>query len=188
MNYVVFDPLNDLKRPEILSTVCQEVTFPLDRQTQQELIKLEQQFDNEDNPAGLAAPQIGIAKGMVIFEAPDEPALKKWRPDLSDTMDKTIWLNPSYQGIEEAGTSIDYEGCFSVANVTGPVTRFNQIHYQAMDLEGNKITGTAKGFLARVIQHEIDHLDGILFIDKIEDKSKMISIKEYQRRKAQALG
>lgn len=79
----------------------------------------------------------------------------------------------------------DYGGCFSVENATGPVARFKKIHYHAYDINGNQIQGIAEGFLARVIQHEIDHLNGKVFLDYITPE-KIMSKEEYieMRKKA----
>ena len=77
----------------------------------------------------------------------------------------------------------DYEGCFSVENATGPVARFKKIHYQAYDLKGHKIEGTAKGFLARVIQHEIDHLNGTVFLDYVSPEKRMTKESYLEMRK-----
>ncbi len=130
---------------------------------------LEQKYDQETNCAGLAASQIGISKCVIIFAVHENEELKKWCPDLKDTMPKTIWINPSYKPI---GTEKheDYEGCFSVENTTGPVARFKKIHYHAYDINGNQIQGIAEGFLARVIQHEIDYLNSKVFLDYVDPK------------------
>jgi peptide deformylase len=65
----------------------------------------------------------------------------------------------------------DYEGCLSVNNVYGMVPRHNKVRVKALDLEGNEVRFKAEGFLARVIQHEIDHTNGVVFIDHIRDKT-----------------
>ena len=115
----------------------------------------------------MAAPQLGFHKRVLILEAEADEEVKKHRPDFSDTLPKSIWVNPSYKPLTEDKTE-DWEACFSVENLVGRVKRFTEISYDAWTPEGEKVEGTANGFLARLIQHEIDHLDGILFTDRVE--------------------
>ena len=81
---------------------------------------------------------------------------------------KSIWINPSFKPVSKKKT-IDWEACFSVDGVKGEVPRFTEILYEAWTPDGKKVKGRVKGFLARLIQHEIDHLNGILFIDHIPE-------------------
>ena len=155
------------QRPSILKTPAHNVPFPLTKEDVQDMRTLEAKYEAQEHCAGLAAPQIGIAKKIIVFAAPDEEALHRHHPELTQTMGKTIWFNASYQGIEEAGMYEEYEGCFSVEDLLGPVMRYNQISYDAYDKDGIHYEGTAAGYLARIIQHEIDHINGRLFIDMI---------------------
>ena len=101
---------------------------------------------------GLAAPQIGILKRIVIVMDGD----------------KIIPLvNPKI--IEQSGEAIDYEGCLSVKKQTVKVKRPTMVKVQALDKDGKEIEFVAKDFFARVICHELDHLDGILIVDKAEE-------------------
>jgi len=156
---------------------AKELNFPLSEEDKESIRILEKKYDQEENCAGLAAPQIGISKNIIIFAVPGDEELKKWRPDITDSMPKTIWINPSCMPIGDEKHEA-YEGCFSVENATGPVLRYKKIHYQAYDQNGNKIQGTAEGFLARVIQHEIDHLNGRVFLDYVTP-DKIMSKEEY---------
>lgn len=162
-NYVKIDDLNCENR-EILHQKAQLVTFPLTDEVKKVLSDLERKFDSEQSCAGLAAPQIGYHYQITIFACPDDPEIKKWRTDLTQTMPKTIWINPSYYPVGEE-TTTDWEGCFSVQNHVGRVKRFTKIGYEAILPNGQKVEGIAEGFLARIIQHEIDHLKGVLCID-----------------------
>lgn len=182
--YVV---LNDPECPntEVLRSPAEAFTFPLSKEDIDLINTLVHKYDQEGNCAGLAAPQIGIGKRVIVFEVPDDPALKKWRPDLEETMPKTIWLNPSYEAVTEEFQE-DYEGCFSVANLAGPVKRHKKIRYKAYNQDGSLIEGTATGFLARVIQHEIDHLNGKLCIDYVAP-DELLTIDEYRKRRAAAM-
>jgi peptide deformylase len=182
--YTVFDYLNN-QRPQILKVPSQELTFPLSPEDLNDVKILEAKFDHETNCAGLAAPQIGIAKQIIVFAAPENPDLKKWRSDFTQTMDKTIWINPTYEGIGEDKHE-DYEGCFSVLAMAGPVKRFQKIKYQAYTITGEPIEGTAEGYLARVIQHEVDHIHGTLFVDHVPE-GYLLKIEEYRRKRAEAI-
>jgi peptide deformylase len=163
---VVNDPLCENR--DVLTKPTEVIQFPLDEETRQVARLLEAKFDQEENCAGLAAPQIGFHKRVLVLAAEADETLKKYRPDFSDSLPKSIWLNPSYKPLSEDKTE-DWEACFSVDGLVGKVARFTEISYEAWTPEGEKVTGTAKGFLARLIQHEVDHLDGILFIDRVPE-------------------
>lgn len=182
-NYVSLDPKNP-PAPRVLKIKSKDLSFPLSTEDLHDIATLEAKYDQEENCAGLAAPQIGIAKRFFIF-AVDNPELKKWRPDLTDLMPKSIWINPKYTPI---GTEqhTDYEGCFSVKDVAGEVPRYKKIKYEAYTPEGKKISGTAEGFLARVIQHETDHTMGILFVDKAIPGTVM-TVEEYRAKRKAAM-
>lgn len=182
-DYVVIN--NDEQSEEqraVLRTPSEKVDFPLSIEDQRLLTILVAKYDGEENIAGLAAPQVGIPKQMIVFAAPDDPELKKWRPDLTQTMDKTIWINPTYDGIGDEKHE-DYEGCFSVHNLAGPVQRFTKIRYTATLPNGTAVTGEAEGFVARIIQHEVDHLKGTLCIDRMP-KDKIVTVDEYRQMRA----
>ncbi|WP_331255342.1 peptide deformylase [Candidatus Bealeia paramacronuclearis] len=169
----------------VLIVPAKTLKFPLSEEDQNDVKILEAKYDQEENCAGLAAPQIGIGKRAIVFEVHDDPELKKWRPDLTDSMPKTIWINPSYEPLSEE-THTDYEGCFSVNDLAGPVARFKSIRYEGYTPEGQKMEGVAHGFLARVIQHEVDHTNGICFIHRVED-GKLMSIEAYRAMRAKAM-
>lgn len=184
-DYVVITEVRS-KEPKVLRTPAKELTFPLSMEDQRDIAILEQKFDQEENCAGLAAPQIGIHKRVIIFALEDDPILKKWRPDLTDTMPKSVWINPSYEPVGQERHE-DYEACFSGGGLAGPVQRYKHIRYKAYDKQGNLIQGEARGFLARMIQHETDHVHGRLFVDLVPD-DQLLTIDEYRRRRAEAMG
>ncbi|MGV2432219.1 MAG UNVERIFIED_CONTAM: peptide deformylase [Rickettsiaceae bacterium] len=169
-----------------LRSEAEDVLFPLSKSDLETIALVEAQFDAEENCSGIAAPQIGIAKKIIIFSTPEDPNLKKFRPDWTDSMPKTLWINPSYEGIEESGKTKDYEACFSVPSLAGLVERWTEIKYKAYDADGNIILGQAKGFLARIIQHEIDHVYGKLFID-IADKDSIKTLDQYRADRKAAI-
>ncbi|HUX78787.1 MAG TPA: peptide deformylase [Alphaproteobacteria bacterium] len=175
---VINDPFCENK--EVLKTSSETVGFPLNKDARDVISYLEAKFEQEDNCAGLAAPQIGYNKRILILALEEDEELKKDRPDFSDTLPKSIWINPSFTPLSLDKTT-DWEACFSVDNLVGRVARFTEITYDAWTPEGEKVHGRAKGLLARLIQHEIDHLDGVLFIDYVPE-GELITREEYYRR------
>lgn len=177
--------LTTKQSPAVLRTPAQKLTFPLTSEDMNDICTLETKFDQEINCAGLAAPQIGIAKQIIVFAAPEDPDIKRWRSDFTQSMEKTIWINPSYEGIGEDKHE-DFEACFSVLEMAGPVKRYKKISYQAYTMRGELVKGMAEGFLARIMQHEIDHINGRLFIDYVPENQLML-IEEYRKKRRKAL-
>lgn len=178
--YVTIKHVNDYN--PILQTAAKPFVFPLSEEDQKDIQILIAKFDAEENCSGLAAPQIGIQKQAIVFAVVNSDALRQWRPDATEFMPKTIWLNPSYKAISDV-IHDDYEACFSVDGLAGKVPRYHKIRYEAYTTAGELIKGEATGFLARVIQHEIDHLHGILFIDRTNPES-IISMEAYRQIRA----
>jgi len=118
------------------------------------------------NGAGLAAPQIGVPLGVVIFGVTRNPRY----PDAEEVPD-TVLINPMITPIGEEMEE-GWEGCLSVPGMRGVVPRFKRLRYQGFDESGLAIDRTVEGFHARVVQHEYDHLDGILYPMRIRDMSK----------------
>ena len=116
--------------------------------------------------AGLAANQIGELKRVVVFGFDENPRY----PD-RDPLPITVLVNPEIQPIGDV-VAEDWEGCLSVPGMRGWVPRFNRITYRAFDPEGQSIEVEAEGFHARVVQHECDHLDGVLYPQRIKDMTK----------------
>jgi peptide deformylase len=118
------------------------------------------------NGAGLAAPQIGVPLRVVIFGVTRNPRY----PDAEEVPD-TVLVNPV---ITPLGDEMEeaWEGCLSVPGMRGVVPRFARVRYRGFDEAGNPIDRTVDGFHARVVQHECDHLDGILYPMRIRDMSK----------------
>jgi peptide deformylase len=113
--------------------------------------------------AGLAAPQIGENLRVVIFGVEHNPRY----PDVEPVPD-TVLINPVITPLSTAAEE-DWEGCLSVPGMRGLVPRFKNIRYQGYDEFGAPIDRTVSGFHARVVQHECDHLDGILYPMRIRD-------------------
>jgi peptide deformylase len=113
--------------------------------------------------AGIAAPQIGVSLRVVIFELRDNPRYPQLTP-----VPYTVLVNPSLTPLtpeQEEG----WEGCLSVPGLRGLVPRFRRLRYQGCDARGEAIDRSVEGFHARVAQHEVDHLDGILFPQRVRD-------------------
>jgi peptide deformylase len=113
--------------------------------------------------AGLAAPQIGVGVRVVIFELADNPRYPHVKP-----VPYTVLVNPL---VTPLGAEQDegWEGCLSVPGLRGLVPRYSRVRYQGFDLHGTPIDRSVEGFHARVVQHEVDHLDGILFPRRVRD-------------------
>lgn len=111
----------------------------------------------EEEGVGLAAPQVGILKRLVVI-------------DVYDGNGATVYVNPEI--IYEEGEQFDYEGCLSVPEQTGAVRRPQIVKVKAQDLYGQTFEVIGEGLLAVALCHEIDHLNGVLFIDKIEIKEE----------------
>ncbi len=115
------------------------------------------------NGAGLAAPQIGVSLQVVIFGFEENQRY----PD-AEEVPFTILINPELTPLS-AETEDGWEGCLSVPGLSGVVPRYRQIHYQGFDQHGNSIDRNVDGFHARVVQHECDHLQGILYPMRMKD-------------------
>jgi len=113
--------------------------------------------------AGLAAPQIGVLKRVVIFGIKENPRYPE-----AECVPFTVLINPMVQNLSLELES-DWEGCLSVPGMRGKVPRYCRIKYQGVDQNGNSIERVVSGFHARVVQHECDHLDGILYPMRIKD-------------------
>ena len=113
------------------------------------------------NGIGLAAPQVHISKRIIIFRNPDLEEKEK--------IQITPLINPTFKPLADEKES-DWEGCLSIPGMQGLVNRYKKIYYYGYDLDGNKIENEVEGLHARVVQHEIDHLDGVLYTDRLVDR------------------
>jgi peptide deformylase len=113
--------------------------------------------------AGIAAPQIGVSLRVVIFELQKNPRYPHVSP-----VPYTVLVNPVLTTLGEEQEE-GWEGCLSVPGMRGLVPRFHRLRYQGFDQYGTPIDRTVEGFHARVVQHEVDHLDGILFPQRVRD-------------------
>ncbi len=123
---------------------------------------------------GLAAPQVHAPLRLVIFLVPEA------RGGEAGGVPLTILINPVIEPLGEERQSA-YEGCLSLPGLTGWVPRWSRIRYSGVGLGGQSIEREAEGFHARVVQHECDHLDGILYPARIEDFSRFGFNEELKR-------
>ena len=122
---------------------------------------------HEEDGIGLAAPQIGVSKRLfVVHLSGEEPR---------------VFVNPEIIGTSHELSSYE-EGCLSVPGVYAEVTRPKEITLQAQTLEGKSYTLEADGMLARVIQHEYDHLKGVLFVDRLDEEKRERILQIYHRK------
>ena len=118
---------------------------------------------DENDGAGLAAPQIGISRRVVIFEVENNPRYPDQAP-----VPRTILINPLIKPLSGQEDE-DWEGCLSVPGMRGLVPRYTHIIYTGYDQFGNKIEREVRDFHARVVQHECDHLDGVLYLQRMKN-------------------
>ena len=126
------------------------------------------------NGAGLAANQIYESLRICIIEVLDNPRYKHLC-----SIPLKILINPKIIIKKKTATFNSYEGCLSVPNLRGKVKRYNNINVTYYTEKGKKITENIKGLESIVYQHEIDHLDGYLFTDKLEDNSSLVTYDNY---------
>jgi peptide deformylase len=131
-----------------------------DRQFIKDLIDTMYEYDG----VGIAAPQVGVLKRIIVVS----PNAERGK--------ETVYLNPRV--VSEEGEEMGLEGCLSLPGVSGEIKRAQAIRFEAQDLNGCKIELSAKGFEARVIQHELDHLNGKLFIDRLGFRQRQTLVNE----------
>ena len=133
----------------------------------------------EANGMGIAAPQVYAAKRIIIL-SPRPNARYPYAP----TMEPTAMINPE---ITWASSEMekDWEGCLTVPGIRGLVPRHRAIRVQYYGRDGAMVEASYEGFLARVFQHEVDHLDGLVFLDRVGSTNDLVTEKEWQRIIAQ---
>lgn len=123
---------------------------------------------NAADGLGLAAPQIGVPQRLIVIQMPGETNDEGVEIKSGELY---IYCNPEI--IEASGEEEGPEGCLSVLGYVGQVKRATEVTVKGQDIKGRKIRTKATGLLARAFQHEIDHLDGILYIDRIDSPEKL---------------
>lgn len=125
---------------------------------------------------GLAAPQVNESVRLALIEIPAGPT----RYGELDHMPLTVCVNPEIEVVDETAAGY-WEGCLSIPGLRGLVERPQHIRVRYLDLEGKQHALEARGFLATVFQHEFDHLDGRLFVDRIQDPTRLAFEEELAR-------
>jgi len=158
---------------EVLRKVAEPVEEINDEVTKIINDMLETLYSSKDG-VGIAAPQIGVSKRIIIIDTnPSDASLKP-----------VVIINPEI--VEKEGESIAEEGCLSVPDIRADVKRCERVVVEGLDLEGNKIRVEGRDLLARVFQHEIDHINGTLFIDHISKlKQQLIKKRLHKIEKGQ---
>lgn len=116
---------------------------------------------------GIAAPQIGVPLRVVVFEVENSPRY----PD-APPVPRTVLVNPEIEFLDDEMVD-GWEGCLSVPGLRGLVPRFRRVRYSGLDADGRRIEREAEDFHARVVQHECDHLDGVLYPQRMRDLSTL---------------
>ncbi len=158
----------------VLRGVAKPVEDPRDPEIQRLIADMIETMIDADG-AGLAAPQVHVPLRLVIFQAPPERAVGELTEEeaFDETAPLTVLMNPEIEVLGE-GLSKGFEGCLSVPGLRGLVTRPDHIRYRGLGPGGEVIERTARGFHARVVQHECDHLDGILYPQRMDDLSELL--------------
>ena len=125
---------------------------------------------------GIAAPQVHVSKQIIVIEvSPENP-----RYPNQAAVPLTVLLNPTITEHEES-TEEGWEGCLSVPDLRGLVPRWTRVKVSGLDRQGQAVEVDAKGFFARVIQHEVDHLNGKVFLDRLPDLNTLTHLREYEQ-------
>ena len=129
----------------------------------------------EYDGVGLAADQVFEPKQIAVLEVGENPRY----PD-KPKVPLMVLVNPQVTPLSDE-TEEDWEGCLSIPDLRGRVPRYQNIHVQALDRKGHKLDFEAHGFHARVIQHEFDHLNGKVYLDRMKDFSTLTFLQEFAR-------
>lgn len=157
----------------VLSKVAEEVSISEISKLKPTIEDMIFTLNSFGNRVGLAAPQVYLSKRIVIYKIPSSTHSRYQLQEKLDEIPLTILINPQWQPVTNK-TIEGWEACISLPNLMGIVPRFQEIECFYQDIEGNPQTIRAKDFHARVIQHECDHLDGIVFTKKMHNLNSLI--------------
>lgn len=161
----------------VLRQVAAPVQDPTSPEIQRLLQDMLETLDDADG-AGLAAPQVHVPLRIAFVHVPLE-RLEQEGEEHTGAVPLTAMINPVVEPLTEE-TEFGWEACLSVPGMAGSVPRFTHIRYRFQTPEGGQVEREAKGFHARVVQHECDHLDGILYPMRMEDMSQFGFVQELQ--------
>jgi peptide deformylase len=152
-----------LSAPELQSPALQKLI--------DDMVETMREYDG----VGLAADQVHESRQIAVLEVTDNPRYPN-KPDVP----LTVLVNPNITPLSEI-TEEDWEGCLSIPDIRGKVPRYREIRVQAWDRHGRELDYVAHGFHARVIQHEWDHLNGRVYLDRMRDLSSLTFLQEFAR-------
>lgn len=150
--------------------ILQRIAEPVDRTREYDTIKqlindMRATLDHEHARVGLAAPQVFVLKRVILFRIPSV-LHPRYATESQTEIPLTVLINPTLRPLSPQIIN-GHEACISIPGVVGIVPRYHSIEYTYIDLDGTVYTKQAQGFHARVIQHEYDHLEGILYTDRM---------------------
>lgn len=148
-----------IERAHVLHQPAREVEFSLSQEAKK-TIETMKRLTTELSAAGLAAPQINVDLRIIAYQVPPESLLI--REDAREVVPLSILINPTYTIIDNNKKTWDWEFCFSILDQGGKVWRPTSIHYSGFREDGAFVEAEAHGFVARLLQHEIDHVNGLL--------------------------
>ena len=161
---------NPVLRQQALEIPGAEVTSPPLQRLAADMV--ETMIDYEG--IGLAAPQVFQSLRLIVLGMPDVD------PDEEGVIPLTVLFNPEFTAMSDERVD-GWEGCLSIPDIRGVVPRSAAVNVKGLDAQGQPVELSAEGFFARVLQHEIDHLDGVIFLDRMEDLATLSYFDEYQR-------
>ena len=159
---VVRRPARDLTRDELRSPDLQRLV--------DDMVDTMHEYDG----VGLAAPQVHLELRMAVIEVPGSDDRAR------EAVPLTVLINPRVTPLGEE-TAEGWEGCLSVPDLRGLVPRFTRLRLEALDRQGKPYALEARDFFARVIQHECDHLDGRVYLDRMRDMQTLSFLHEFER-------
>jgi len=131
---------------------------------------------------GLAAPQVHVPLRVIVFQVPEARMRAETGSENAEAVPLTVLINPLVEPLGDE-TTLGYEACLSVPGLIGRAPRAARVHYQGVTPQGKAIDRVAEGFHARVVQHEFDHLDGILYPQRMTDMETLGFVEEFQRHR-----
>ncbi|MDD5267183.1 MAG: peptide deformylase [Methylococcales bacterium] len=156
----------------VLRLHAQMVTEPLSAQTRQIIETLQDTLATTQG-VGIAAPQISVSKRIIIIAS--RPTS---RYPSAPLMEPTVMINPAFQPLSETREK-DWEGCLSVPGIRALVPRYTEILINYINQQNDLVEARLDGFVARVFQHEFDHLEGTVYLDRVEDNRDIFAESEY---------
>ena len=160
----------------VLRRPAQEIADPAAPEIQTLVQDMIETMEDADG-AGLAAPQVHVPLRLVMFHVPSDRAEHEGD---TDPVPLTVLINPVLEPLTEE-KELGWEGCLSVPGLIGAVPRFTRMRYSGLAPDGSRIDRIAEGFHARVVQHECDHLDGVLYPQRMTDLSLLMFREELGR-------